>query len=148
MSKPTAEEKLLRANQVLTRQNEELNKGGYPLWAFPNGPTMCCSDPECGCQGLPCDPPIEHEVEGMKRVNETLTADVDRLTAALKLAEGERDEARGHLKTSLDFAREYQEGCLWCGADVLLDDGDKEEHGCWYEKAEAALSAARDGEGG
>lgn len=29
----------------------------YPPSLFPDGPQMCCSGHECGCQGLPCDPP-------------------------------------------------------------------------------------------
>lgn len=29
----------------------------YPESLFPNGPQMCCSGFECGCRGLPCDPP-------------------------------------------------------------------------------------------
>lgn len=29
----------------------------YPPLLFPNGPSTCCSGFECGCRGLPCDPP-------------------------------------------------------------------------------------------
>jgi protein gp37 len=30
----------------------------YPKSIWPNGPAMCCSGFECGCQGLPIDPPL------------------------------------------------------------------------------------------
>lgn len=30
----------------------------YPTGLFPNGPQMCCSGHECGCQGKPIDPPL------------------------------------------------------------------------------------------
>ncbi len=31
---------------------------GYPKTLWPNGPEMCCSGHECGCQGLPSEPPL------------------------------------------------------------------------------------------
>lgn len=30
----------------------------YPEDLWPNGPTMCCDGRECGCMGLPIDPPL------------------------------------------------------------------------------------------
>lgn len=30
----------------------------YPEELWPNGPPMCCSGFECGCRGLPTDPPL------------------------------------------------------------------------------------------
>lgn len=29
----------------------------YPESLFPKGPPMCCDGRECGCMGLPCEPP-------------------------------------------------------------------------------------------
>jgi protein gp37 len=35
----------------------ELIEGGYPKSIYPDGPPMCCSGHDCGCRGLPTDPP-------------------------------------------------------------------------------------------
>lgn len=33
----------------------------YPKSFYPNGPEYCCSGHECGCHGLPCDPPMLYD---------------------------------------------------------------------------------------
>jgi len=35
----------------------------YPKAFYPDGPQMCCSGFECGCMGLPCDPPLCHGID-------------------------------------------------------------------------------------
>lgn len=35
----------------------------YPKDVFPNGPQMCCNGHECGCIGLPIDPPIIYGID-------------------------------------------------------------------------------------
>ena len=36
---------------------------GYPKSIWPNGPEMCCSGYECGCQGLPTEPPLGYGLQ-------------------------------------------------------------------------------------
>jgi len=31
---------------------------GYPKTLYPDGPPMCCNGMDCGCQGLPIEPPL------------------------------------------------------------------------------------------
>jgi len=35
----------------------------YPKDVFPDGPQMCCDGRECGCRGLPIDPPIIYGID-------------------------------------------------------------------------------------
>ena len=35
----------------------------YPEGIWPDGPPMCCDGRECGCKGLPIDPPLCHELD-------------------------------------------------------------------------------------
>lgn len=34
----------------------------YPSTLFPGGPLYCCSGHECGCRGMPTDPPLIHGI--------------------------------------------------------------------------------------
>jgi len=35
----------------------------YPIENFENGPTYCCSGRDCGCMGMPIEPPILHGIQ-------------------------------------------------------------------------------------
>lgn len=35
----------------------------YPKSLWPDGPLMCCNGLECGCHGLPVDPPLIHGID-------------------------------------------------------------------------------------
>jgi len=35
----------------------------YPDDLYPNGPPMCCSGRECGCMGLPTEPPVVYGLD-------------------------------------------------------------------------------------
>lgn len=35
----------------------------YPAGVFPKGPARCCSGHECGCLGLPVDPPLINDID-------------------------------------------------------------------------------------
>jgi len=35
----------------------------YPEEIWPDGPPMCCSGYDCGCRGMPVDPPLIHGVD-------------------------------------------------------------------------------------
>ena len=35
----------------------------YPKTIWPDGPQMCCSGQECGCMGMPVDPPIMYSMK-------------------------------------------------------------------------------------
>lgn len=37
----------------------------YPKAAFPDGPQMCCSGQDCGCRGMPVDPPLLWYFQGV-----------------------------------------------------------------------------------
>lgn len=36
---------------------------GYPESIFPNGPQYCCGGRDCGCMGMPVDPPLIHGID-------------------------------------------------------------------------------------
>jgi protein gp37 len=35
----------------------------YPKDSYPDGPPMCCSGQDCGCMGLPVDPPVIYDFD-------------------------------------------------------------------------------------
>ncbi len=89
---------------------------------------------------------ISAAIPAMAAMENTIADSAEWLTERDTLREEVRtkqealDKALGLLKTSLEFVKEHYEGCLWCGADVLTDDGDANEHGCWHDKAKAILA--------
>jgi protein gp37 len=43
----------------------------WPATIYPDGPPMCCSGWECGCHGMPTDPPLIHDIDWVITGGET-----------------------------------------------------------------------------
>lgn len=58
LEQATAAIRFLSAEPLLSELDLE-----WPATTYPKGPPMCCSGRECGCQGLPVDPPLIWKID-------------------------------------------------------------------------------------